>query len=299
MPGARRLGCRKPARASIRLPLDEGHPPPRRCMVTPRCRFPWATAKGHSAVLIPARRTRTGATDSAVVHLPVQGVASMTMTRPTLLTVLIADRDTLTRKGLSNMLASDRRFNVVGEVAANVLDLAQRLQPTPRLIVLDPNTGGRLDLQLIADLRRIAPTSYIVVFTAVTDPCAVLAAMRAGARAYLIKVPDDRGAFLCETLVYAGRWGAPVTDPALIPTFEALPAGALDLRTPGPAAATLTPRERETLPLVARGISDQEIGKRLGISATTVRTHVYNARLKLGASDRAELSAIAVEQGLI
>jgi DNA-binding NarL/FixJ family response regulator len=214
------------------------------------------------------------------------------------LTVLVADPGDISRNGLAMALADDPRFSVVGETAAvkNMFALARRRRP--RVIVLDPDAGGRLDLRLIAGLARVLPESRICVHTAVAAPCAVHQAMQAGARSYLLKGSLD-GEPLRDLLFQIGRADLDILGPGIGQQFRALPPGAFTLRQPAPDAPRVTDRERELLVMVAEGAEDKEIAARFHVGHSTAENYVARLRAKLGARNRPHLAALAIRLGLV
>jgi DNA-binding NarL/FixJ family response regulator len=198
--------------------------------------------------------------------------------------VAIADDHALFRQGLKSMLRLQPDVTVVAE-----LERASELLPAlehRRCDVL------LLDLQMernaLADIEALAERVAIVVVTASERSEDALAAMRAGARGVVFK------RFAIETLMTAVRavaegqvWMPPALQAAM----------AAGLR--GPAAASLTRREREIVRHVALGLRNAEVGRQLSISEVTVKTHINNIFQKLGIRDRVELALYAVRNGII
>jgi DNA-binding NarL/FixJ family response regulator len=198
--------------------------------------------------------------------------------------VIIADDHTLFRQGLKSMLRLQPDVNVVAE-----LERASELLPTLERHRCDVLL---LDLQMernaLADIEALTERVAIVVVTASERLEDALAAIRAGARGVVFK------RFAIETLMTAIRavaegqvWMPPALQAAV----------AAGLR--GPAAASLTRREREIVRYVALGLRNAEVGQELGISEVTVKTHINNIFQKLGIRDRVELALYAVRTGII
>jgi DNA-binding NarL/FixJ family response regulator len=209
------------------------------------------------------------------------------------LRILLADDHPLFREGLKALLASVPDAEVAGEAAGGDEAVAQALELQPDVVVMDlhmPELGG------IEATRRIVETSPhigVLVLTMIEDDDAVFAAMRAGARGYLLK-----GSSQSEILhaIRAVGSGEAVFGPAiaqrLIDYFAAGSSG------PAQAFPELTQREREVLELIARGESNAAIARRLVISQKTVRNHVSNIFTKLRVADRAQAIVKAREAGL-
>jgi two-component system, NarL family, response regulator len=204
------------------------------------------------------------------------------MTEP--LRIAIADDHALFRQGLRSMLNFEDAFTVVAEVN-RASDLPALLEQTSFDVLL-------LDLQMerssLADIEALSGRVAVIVVTASERPDDALAALRAGARAVVFK------RFAIETLMTAIR--AVVDGHAWMP--PALQSQLADqLRVPAPQK--LTPREREIVQHVARGLRNAEVAKSLFISEVTVKTHLNNVFQKLGLRDRVGLTLYAIRTGII
>jgi two-component system, NarL family, nitrate/nitrite response regulator NarL len=205
--------------------------------------------------------------------------------------VLIADDHPIFRSGLAYEIERRARLELVGQASDGVeaVGLARRLQPD--VIVLDlrmPRLGG---VPAIESLRTSEVEARILVLSAFTDRQAVYDAMMAGASGYLPKDADRED--VCDA-IEAIAAGETVIDPSL-------QGGLVDeLRARGGEHVTpLSPRELEVLELTAEGLTSAEIGRRLYIGTSTVKTHLQRAYEKLGVSDRASMVAEAMRRGLI
>ena len=201
------------------------------------------------------------------------------------LRIIIADDHALFRQGLRSMFVNlHPGVTVVAEVES-VSDVARALVATPCDVLL-------LDLQMernaLADIGSFARRVQVIVVTASQDPAEALAAIRAGARAVVFK------RFAVETLVEALRTvreGHVWLPPALQSELTA--------RLAEPAAKVLTSREREIVRLVALGLQNSEIARRLDIGDATVKTHLNNVFHKLEVRDRVALTLYAIRLGLV
>jgi len=210
------------------------------------------------------------------------------------LRVLIVDDHPVFLAGLKMLLDADHRTEVVGEAATGrqAIDLAAQVQPDAVVMDLDlPDVKG---IEATRVITRTSPHIGVLVLTMFDDDDSVFAAMRAGARGYLLK-----GAAHADILnaVAAIGTGAAVFGPSiarrLIDYFgrERTAAGAS-------AFPELTDREREILNLIAAGQNNSTIAERLFLSAKTVRNHVSNIFSKLQVADRAQAIVRARQAGL-
>jgi len=217
------------------------------------------------------------------------------MTEPDVRTrLLIADDHPAFRAGLRALLETARDLVVVGEVATGGAAVESAATLAPDVVLMDVNMPG---LDGVEATRRIidrAPHIAVLVLTMHDDDETVFAAIRAGARGYLLK-----GAQRAELLraVRAVASGEAIFGPGVarrLVAYFGRPLPAADVT----AFPELTDREREILDLVARGRSNAEITASLGVSPKTVRNHVSNVFSKLQVRDRAEAIVRAREAGL-
>ena len=215
------------------------------------------------------------------------------MTSVERLRVLIADDHPLFRDGMRGLLESVGDVEVLAEATTGeaAVSLAQALQPD--VILMDINMPG---LDGIAATRRIvhdSPNANILVVTMYEDDESVFAALRAGARGYLLK-----GANQAETLraIRAVGNGEAIFGPgvaARVMSYFATPRSSAPRLFP-----ELTEREREILELIAQGRANEAIAEQLVLSLKTVRNHVANICGKLQVADRAQAIIRAREAGL-
>ena len=212
--------------------------------------------------------------------------------------VLIADDHLFYREGVRTLLQGVPDIEVVGEAATGDEAITQAAQFQPHVILMDIKMPG---LNGIEATRRIQHTSShigVLVVTMFEDDDSVFAAMRAGARGYLLKDADQ------DELVQAVRAvsrGQAIFSPAiaqrLIQYFAVLPSQAPHAGPPL-VFPELTDREREVLALIARGDSNAAIAHRLVLSIKTVQNHVSNIFSKLQVADRAQAIVRARAAGL-
>ncbi len=215
------------------------------------------------------------------------------------ITVLLADDQALVRAGFRSLLARSRELTVIGEAQDG--DEAVRLASStrPDVILMDnrmPGTDG------IAATRRIVTdpatrSSRVIILTTFDTDEHVFAALRAGASGFLTKEVEPAE---LRRAVAAVAGGDALLSPGVTRRVIEQFAHRQDL-TPaaGERLAALTSRERETVRLVALGLSNHEIAERLVISPLTAKTHISRAIAKLNVRDRVQLVILAYESGLI
>ena len=209
------------------------------------------------------------------------------------LRVLIADDHPLFRDGLRGLLESVGSMEVVGEAASGetAVSLARELQPD--VILMDLNMPGLDGIEATRGIVHDSPRAKVLVVTMYEDDESVFAALRAGARGYLLK-----GASQAETLraIRAVANGEAIFGPgvaARVMSYFAAP------RPAGPQVfPELTEREREILQLIGQGCTNEAIAEQLVLSLKTVRNHVSNICGKLQVADRAQAVIRAREAGV-
>ncbi|WP_030173032.1 response regulator [Streptomyces sp. NRRL S-813] len=211
--------------------------------------------------------------------------------------VLLADDQTLVRAAFAMLVESAGDMEVVGQAGTGREAVALARSARADLVVMDirmPDLDGIEATRLIAADEDLAGVKVLVLTTYDTDEH-IVEALRAGASGFLVK--DTRPADLLDAIrtVAAGEaLLSPGPTARLIARFLRSPAAPV---TGGPDC--LSDREREVLTLVARGLTNAEIGEALGVSPLTAKTHVSRIMGKLGARDRAQLVIVAYESGLV
>jgi DNA-binding NarL/FixJ family response regulator len=221
-----------------------------------------------------------------------------------MITVELADDQSLVRAGFHALLDAEPGISVVAEAAdgENAVSLARRYRPN--VVLMDirmPCMDGLEATARITGDPELVQTRVVVLTTFELDEY-VFGALRAGASGFLLKDVEPADLVTAVRVVAAGEaLLAPRLTRRLIEAFvtgSAIGPGGAS----GPAGdelEKLTPREREVLVLVGRGKSNAEIAERLVLSPLTAKTHVARLFSKLGARDRAQLVVAAYESGLI
>ena len=208
--------------------------------------------------------------------------------------VLIVDDHPFYREGVRTMLSAESDIEIAGEVASGDEAIAQAANLQPDVILMDLKMPGINGIEATRRILHTSPHIGVLVLTMFEADESVFAAMRAGARGYLLK---DVGQEELVRAVKAVNRGEAIFSPAiaerLIHYFAALRPATADLVFP-----ELTDREREILHLIAQGHSNSEIAERLLLRTKTVQNHVSNIFSKLQVADRAQAIVRARDAGL-
>ncbi|GAA3411284.1 response regulator transcription factor [Streptosporangium vulgare] len=205
-----------------------------------------------------------------------------------MLRVMIVDDHPVVREGLRGMLEADPGITVVGEAASGDEAVVRAGELAPDVILMDLRMPDGDGVSATSRILTGRPESRVVVLTTYETDADIVRAVEAGAAGYLLK--DTSRADLLAAIRSAAR-GETVLSPSV--------ATRLVTRMRAPVAESLSPRETEVLSLVARGLTNAEIGRTLFISETTVKTHLLRVFGKLGVSDRTAAVTTALDRGLL
>ncbi len=209
--------------------------------------------------------------------------------------VLLVDDHTLFRKGLLGILEKDKHFEVVGEAENGAEGIHKAEQLKPDLVVMDIHMPGTDGIQATRRIRELVPDSKVVILTVSEKDKDLFEAVKSGAHGYLLKTlePDD----LCSMLRGVSEGEAPisrVTASKILTEFAAEVA-----KHSHNAEAELSAREKDVLELLAIGLTNKEIGKKLAMAENTVKTHLKNILNKLHLQNRVQAATYAHERGLV
>jgi DNA-binding NarL/FixJ family response regulator len=213
--------------------------------------------------------------------------------------ILIADDQELARTGLRLVLRSHNDLAVVGEAAdgQEACHMAQRLRPD--VVLMDIRMPRMDGIEAVARLSAAAiePPPRVLILTTFDMDEYVFGALHAGAAGFLLKDASRERLVDAIRVVHVG-------DALLSPSItrrliEDFAARTDPIRPPEVIMAMLTPREREALALVARGLSNIEMAQRLFVTEATVKSHVSSVLAKLGLRDRVQAVVFAYEHGLV
>jgi DNA-binding NarL/FixJ family response regulator len=212
--------------------------------------------------------------------------------------VLLADDQALVRAGFRALLDAEPDIDVVGEASdgREAIELTRAL--VPDIVLMDvrmPELDGLAATRSIAEDGALSSV-HIVILTTFEQDEYVFEALRAGASGFLVKDTEPADLVRAVRAVAAGDGLlSPGVTRRLIEEFASHAKG-VDV---APALDELTEREREVMALVAEGLSNEEIARKLFVSPATAKTHVSRAMVKLRARDRAQLVVFAYESGLV
>ncbi len=206
--------------------------------------------------------------------------------------VMVVDDHPIVRQGVRSLLSNYADFEIVGEAASGSTALRQAGDLAPHVILLDIRMPGVTGIDLVKQLRQIAPEAKVLMLTSFDDSEYVTGALRAGAHGYVLKSVSD------ETLVSAIRavyFGERVLSPQVMDQVIQHFTG----ETPEPAVIGLTGDERRILRLLAEGASNAKIAADLYMGETTIKRKLQDIFEKMGVHSRAQAAAEAVRRGLI
>jgi two-component system, NarL family, response regulator NreC len=212
-----------------------------------------------------------------------------------MLTIVLADDHNVVRHGLRALLEVEPDFRVIGE-ASDGLKTAQMVEELkPDILVVDIMMGGINGLEVARQVSKRSPGTNVVILSMYGNEAYVLEALRAGAKAYVLKESTSEELLRAVREAAAGNHylGSPLSELAIKAYAEKTESAVID------PYETLTTREREVLHLVAQGCANGEIASRLYISRRTVEIHRANMMRKLALHSQTQLVRYAIERGIL
>lgn len=208
--------------------------------------------------------------------------------------LLLIDDHPLMRSGVKQLLALDPQLQVIGEAGNGPagIELAKTLQPD--MILLDLNMPGVNGLETLTLLRQSGGKSRIIVFSVSDSQEDVVEALRLGADGYLLK--DMEPEILLQSLQQAAQGKMVLSEGLNAILAHSLREGNSQ---PDRELSQLTPRERDIFRLIAQGLPNKTIGRRLNISESTVKVHVKHLLKKMQLKSRVEAAIWAIQQGKV
>ncbi|MET7372609.1 response regulator transcription factor [Micromonospora arida] len=202
--------------------------------------------------------------------------------------IVLVDDHPVVRMGLHGMLDAEEDLTVVGEASSGPEGVRLAIEQQPDIVLMDLRMPGGDGVEATGWILTHVPGVRVVVLTTYESDRDILRAIEAGASGYLLK--DASPAALAEAIRAAAR-GETVLAPSVASTLVR------QVRRPAPPA--LSARETEVLRLVARGLTNADIGRELYISEATVKTYLMRVFGKLDVADRTAAVTKAVHHGLI
>ncbi len=217
--------------------------------------------------------------------------------------VLVVDDHTLFRRGLMALLAADSRFQLVAEAGDATEALRQAAATRPDVILLDNHLPGVNGVDALAGFKEVAPQAHVLMLTVSEDQGDLAAALRGGARGYLLKTMDSEMLACAILRTMAGdSVVSPEMTSKLVSAFQASQGPAVAAAAaapPGPADPihSLSQRESEILAYIATGASNKAVARALCIAEATVKIHVQHILRKLKLSSRVQAAVYAAGRG--
>ena len=210
-------------------------------------------------------------------------------------TIVLGDDHQVVRQGLNSLLGNEPDYQVVGEADEGweVVRTVERLKP--EILILDLMMPGLNGLEILREVKKLSPSTGIIIFSMHATESYVVEALRNGALGYVLKSsPIDAMKQALQEVVAGRRYlGSPLSERAIEVYLQSVQAGELDLYD------TLTARERQVLQLAAEGHTYAEIATRLSISPRTVESHRTNLMSKLGLRTQTDLIRYAMARGVL
>jgi DNA-binding NarL/FixJ family response regulator len=207
-----------------------------------------------------------------------------------LIKVYIVDDHPFVREGLKTFLSTQADIEICGEAEDAEAALSQMINLQPDIAVVDLHLPGGGGIRLTKSIKAAGLFTQIIILSSFCEDDEVIAALEAGALSYLMK--DSPPQKLIEA-IFAAQHGEPVLHPRIAKKLIQR------VNRPEPLLEPLTTKEKEVLAELVKGKSNKEIAADLGISETTVKTHVSNILHKLDVNDRTQAVIKAIERKLV
>ncbi len=210
--------------------------------------------------------------------------------------VLIADDDDLMRAGLAELLTNDPTIEIVGQASTGREAVERTRALAPEVVLMDVRMPDLDGIAATRELSRAAPAARVLILTTFEQDDYIFGALRAGASGFLLKRTRPEELIAAVHTIAAGEsLLSPSVTRRVIDRMAQQPVPELGDQA---KLNELTPREREVLVLIARGLSNCEIAAALFVEESTIRTHVKRILMKLGLRDRVQAVIFAYETGV-
>lgn len=212
--------------------------------------------------------------------------------------LLVVEDQLLFREGLKSLLKQHPDLQVIGEATTGAEAIELAINHVPDIILLDLNLPDMDGIEVCTRIKTLVPVTRIIILTVNKDLSHLLRALKAGACGYLTKdTPSEKVTNTVRQVFKEGSLLEPLLADRLLEEFSN-PSFRKD-DSHDTALATLSPREKEILKMVADGRPNKIIADVLDISEHTVRNHISNIFQKLHVNNRTEATVIAIKKGLI
>jgi two-component system NarL family response regulator len=206
------------------------------------------------------------------------------LTKPTIRVLIVEDHHVV-RQGLVSLLNVVEGMEVVGEAADGVEAIAQYRKHQPDITLIDLRLPRMSGVDAIQRIRMESPQSRFIVLTTYDGDEDIYRALKAGAKAYLLKGMTTDELITAIHAVHAGK--------------SHIPAAIAEKLAERMGVEELTPREMDVLEQIVAGKSNKEIAEELGVSEATVKTHINSLLGKLGVTDRTQAATAAIRRGIV
>ncbi|MFE7675546.1 response regulator [Streptomyces albidoflavus] len=213
--------------------------------------------------------------------------------------VLVADDEPLVRAGVRAVLATDPGIETVAEAADGHEAVEAVRRHRPDVAVLDIRMPRSDGIEAAATLRRLAPGTGVVMLTTFGEDPYILRALDAGATGFLVKSgPPEELISAVHAVAGQAAYLSPKVAARVVAHLTARQAATGRASEARARVDALTPREREVLALLADGLTNSQVGRRLGLTEGTVKGHVSSVLRRLGVDNRAAAAVLAHEAGV-
>jgi two-component system NarL family response regulator len=206
------------------------------------------------------------------------------LTRETIRVLIVEDHHVV-RQGLVSLLNVVEGIEVVGEAADGVEAIAQHRKHQPDITLIDLRLPRMSGVDAIHRIRMESPQSRFIVLTTYDGDEDIYRALKAGAKAYLLKGMTTDELITAIRVVHAGR--------------SHIPQAIAEKLAERMGVEELTPREMDVLEQIVAGMSNKQIADELGVSEATVKTHINSLLGKLGVTDRTQAATAAIRRGIV
>lgn len=210
--------------------------------------------------------------------------------------ILLVDDHALFRKGLAEVLNSEEDFQLVGEAENGNEAREKARELKPDLVLMDIYMPGGNGLEATRKIKEDLPAAKVVILTVSEEDKNLFEAIKAGAHGYVLKDVDPEDLFEMLRGVFRGE--APLSRFVAAKLMEEF-AGRNRTDLEKGVTDALTKREQEVLGLLTQGLTNKQIGNRLGIAENTVKNHLKNILGKLHLENRVQAATLALEKGLV